>query len=125
DARTEQLKTSIAEHGEAADKLDQRWQAERELVSAITTIRTALYDLVSQPEPDEEKRRAYQAQLVQLEAQLSQVRTSLPLVQTEVNAEVIASIVADWTGIPVGQMLKDDIRAVMELPQRLEARVIG
>ncbi|AJJ20863.1 MULTISPECIES: type VI secretion system ATPase TssH [Yersinia] len=123
--RTQQLLVEIAEHSAAANQLDQRWQAERELVMEITTARAALYELVSEPAPNEEKRQGHQQQLAKLEEQLSQVRSALPLVQTEVNAAVIASIVADWTGIPVGQMLKDDIRAVMELPQRLEERVIG
>lgn len=123
--RPQQLKAAIIEHSAAASELDQRWQAERELVAQITTTRAALYELVSEPAPNEEQRQEHQQQLAKLEEQLSQARRALPLVQTEVNATVIASIVADWTGIPVGQMLKDDIRAVMELPQRLEERVIG
>lgn len=45
--------------------------------------------------------------------------------QAEVNAGIVASIVANWTGIPVGQVLKDDVSAVMELTQRLAERVIG
>ncbi|CNE41304.1 ClpB protein [Yersinia rohdei] len=123
--RPQQLKAAIIEHSAVASELDQRWQAERELVAQITTTRAALYELVSEPAPNEEQRQEHQQQLAKLEEQLSQARRALPLVQTEVNATVIASIVADWTGIPVGQMLKDDIRAVMELPQRLEERVIG
>ncbi|EKN4170738.1 type VI secretion system ATPase TssH [Yersinia enterocolitica] len=125
DDRAALLEATIAQHSEAANKLEQRWQAERELVTAITTTRTALYELVSQPTPDEEKRQQHQQQLAQLEEQLLLIRSAQPLVQAEVNATVIANIVADWTGIQVGQMLKDDIRAVMELPQRLEERVIG
>ncbi|END9091357.1 TPA: type VI secretion system ATPase TssH [Yersinia enterocolitica] len=125
DDRAALLEATIAQHSKAANKLEQRWQAERELVTAITATRTALYELVSQPTPDEEKRQQHQQQLAQLEEQLLLIRSAQPLVQAEVNATVIANIVADWTGIQVGQMLKDDIRAVMELPQRLEERVIG
>ncbi|QKJ05050.1 type VI secretion system ATPase TssH [Yersinia mollaretii] len=125
DERTEQLQTAISQHSEAVTQLDQRWQAERELVAEITATRVALYELVSQPTPDEEKCQEQQQQLARLEEQLSQARSAQPLVQAEVNANVIANIVADWTGIQVGQMLKDDIRAVLELPQRLEERVIG
>nr|WP_208760607.1 type VI secretion system ATPase TssH [Yersinia mollaretii] len=125
DERTEQLQTAISQHSEAVTQLDQRWQAERELVAEITATRVVLYELVSQPTPDEEKCQEQQQQLARLEEQLSQARSAQPLVQAEVNANVIANIVADWTGIQVGQMLKDDIRAVLELPQRLEERVIG
>jgi len=66
-----------------------------------------------------------QTELAELENRLREVRQEQPLVQAEVNAEVIGAIVSDWTGIPVGQMLKDDIRAVLELPQRLAERVTG
>ncbi|STQ45267.1 protein disaggregation chaperone [Ewingella americana] len=123
--RVEALQATLAQHAEAARLLDQRWQAERELVAAINATRAALNALFTQESPEQQACQTLQQQLAQQEEQLAQVRSVLPLVQTEVNATVIADIVAHWTGIPVGQMLKDDIRAVMELPKRLNERVIG
>jgi ATPases with chaperone activity, ATP-binding subunit len=72
-----------------------------------------------------EKVSYLQSRLNELEATLSEIRGEQALVQTEVNASIVAAIVADWTGIPVGQVLKDDVSAVMELPQRLAEKVIG
>ena len=123
--RVEQLQATLAQHAEAARLLDQRWQAERELVAAINATRAALNEVFTQESPEQQACQTLQQQLAEQEEQLAQVRSVLPLVQTEVNATVIADIVAHWTGIPVGQMLKDDIRAVMELPKRLNERVIG
>jgi type VI secretion system protein VasG len=42
-----------------------------------------------------------------------------------VDAAIVAEVVSDWTGIPVGRMLTDTITAVRTLPETLAARVIG
>jgi len=46
-------------------------------------------------------------------------------VRADVDEELVASVVADWTGIPVGRMVKDDVKAVVDLEPRLKARVRG
>ncbi|MFJ3458562.1 type VI secretion system ATPase TssH [Scandinavium goeteborgense] len=111
---------------EALDKtFCARWEREKQVVAAIVAARGALFTAVSQEEEDPDQVAALQLALSDLENQLLLIRQEAPLVQAEVNMGVIASIVADWTGIPVGKMLKDDIRSVLELPERLEERVIG
>jgi type VI secretion system protein VasG len=47
------------------------------------------------------------------------------LVHADVDEAIIASIVSDWTGIPVGRMVQDDVKAILELEPRLRARVRG
>jgi type VI secretion system protein VasG len=42
-----------------------------------------------------------------------------------VDEHVVASVVSDWTGIPIGRMVKDEIKKVLDLPETLEERVIG
>lgn len=123
--RAEVLHHQITERTRKTKALEQRWQHEKELVAAIVAVRQSLHSSESEQPSDAEEVKLQQNKLAELEKDLVTVRGEQPLVQAEVNAEVIAAIVADWTGIPVGQMLKDDIRAVMELPQRLAERVIG
>lgn len=65
------------------------------------------------------------AQLRSLEAQLAELQGESPLVHPEVDENTVASVVADWTGIPVGRMVKDEIKSVLELTQNLERRVLG
>src|SRR5262249_19927937 len=48
-----------------------------------------------------------------------------PLIFPSVDANAIASVVADWTGIPVGKMVKNEIEQVLSLADILERRVIG
>jgi type VI secretion system protein VasG len=47
------------------------------------------------------------------------------LVHADVDESVVASIVSDWTGVPVGKMVQDDLRAILELESHLEKRVRG
>jgi len=42
-----------------------------------------------------------------------------------VDEQAVAAVVGDWTGIPVGRMVKNEIEAVLRLADTLEARVIG
>ena len=60
-----------------------------------------------------------------LEYELAVNQKEAPLVFPQVDEAVVASIVADWTGIPVGRMVTDEVAAVVTLQARLEARVIG
>ena len=56
---------------------------------------------------------------------LSAIPSGDVLVHADVDEAIISSIVSDWTGIPVGRMVKDDVKAILELEPRLRARVRG
>ena len=47
------------------------------------------------------------------------------MIYAYVDEHVVASVVSDWTGIPVGRMVKDDIENVLRLPDILNRRVVG
>lgn len=127
DKRREPIQSAICEHAENAEILDKRWGQECKLVANIIDTRQQLLAATVEGTEllDTEKIAYLQKDLGVLETTLSEISGEHPLVQAEVNANVVASIVANWTGIPVGQVLKDDVRAVMELPQRLAEQVIG
>jgi type VI secretion system protein VasG len=65
------------------------------------------------------------AELKQSQEKLRQFQGESPLVFPSVDANAIASVVADWTGIPVGRMVKNEIEQVLGLADILERRVIG
>jgi type VI secretion system protein VasG len=70
-------------------------------------------------------REALPARLIALERDLLASQQDSPLIFAQVDASVVAAIVADWTGIPVGRMVEDEISAVFSLQSRLDERVIG
>ncbi|PIF78693.1 type VI secretion system protein VasG [Variovorax sp. 54] len=100
-----------------------RWQDELALVRTIHGLRTKKREEAGELSCAEGN--APSAQLVTLEQELAAHQKELPLIFPQVDEAVVASIVADWTGIPVGRMVTDEVAAVVALQSRLEARVIG
>ncbi len=47
------------------------------------------------------------------------------MIYPHVDEHVVASVVSDWTGIPIGRMVKDEIENVQKLPEILNRRVVG
>jgi type VI secretion system protein VasG len=69
----------------------------------------------------EAKRPELRAELDKLKA----IRPEELLVHADVDESLVAAIVGDWTGIPVGKMVKDDVEAILHLEERLRGRVRG
>ncbi|NCC39869.1 MAG: type VI secretion system ATPase TssH [Gammaproteobacteria bacterium] len=74
---------------------------------------------------DDPERADALASLRDLQIELQAVQGERPLILPSVDAQAVASVVADWTGIPVGRMVKNEIQAVLELAETLNKRVIG
>lgn len=66
-----------------------------------------------------------QNSLVELSSKLKSLQGDTPLMQAAVDEQAIAEVIANWTGIPVGKMVSNEIRAVQTLAERLGERVIG
>ena len=121
-----------ATKGEIAGKLaalEARFAEESKLVEEIRAERATLMAGVAAaegaaplPEAEQEKMRA---KLVGLEQQLKKVQGEEPLVSPCVDGQAIAEVIAGWTGIPVGRMVSDEIRGILELKQQLEERIVG
>lgn len=79
-------------------------------------------DAPAQTQPD---RAALLAQLQELQTQIDAVQGEKPLILPSVDAQAVASVVADWTGIPVGRMVKNEVEAVLRLADTLNQRIIG
>jgi type VI secretion system protein VasG len=63
--------------------------------------------------------------LAMKQAELAALQGEAPLVPMQVDGHVVAEIVASWTGIPLGKMVKDEIKTVRNLQATLQERVIG
>jgi len=79
----------------------------------------------AQAPADEAQRPALLAQLKEVQEELSKLQGQSPLIFPTVDNQAIASVVEDWTGIPVGRMVKDEIETVLKLAGTLGQRVIG
>jgi len=94
-----------------------RWQGELALVQRIQALRAEQMEGVPGPSASPELRA--------LEAELADLQGDVPLIFPQVNEAVVAAVLADWTGIPVGRMVTNEVAAVTLLQATLDRRVIG
>ena len=110
-------------------ELETRWEAEKGLVEQIRILRDQIEKthaaLKAKGQTDSPEVAASLRELDARTAELHRLQGESPLVQVCVDAQTIAEVVAGWTGIPVGKMLADEIKTVLNLKAKLEERVIG
>ena len=130
-------------------ELAKRWTAEKELVDQILDLRRQLRGEAGKVEgtasalekaadavvatgtvealvvPEGADRDHLLARLTELQSQLRAHQGERPLVLPTVDHQAVASVVEDWTGIPVGRMVSNEVEAVLKLADSLEKRIIG
>ena len=114
EARLEELEREAATLSDRRATLAARWESEKVLSTQIVEARRAI-------EAGEAEGRDVQA----LAGELRALQGEAPMVPVQVDGHVVAEIVAGWTGIPLGKMVKDEIKTVLNLKPMLEERVIG
>jgi type VI secretion system protein VasG len=95
-----------------------RWLAEKELVARILALRAQLRS-------DDGADREAMTCLRTLQLQLAEQQGETPLILPTVDRQAVAAVVQDWTGIPVGRMVKNEIDNVLRLADTLAQRIIG
>ncbi len=118
DARLKTLADERDIAKKSVDELKARHAAERTLVAEVQALREGLEGGHATPADKSSELKGKLAELAKLQAEQA-------LVPIEVDGSVVASIVAAWTGIPLGKMVKDDLKTVLNMEPLLEARVIG
>jgi type VI secretion system protein VasG len=71
------------------------------------------------------QREEVKSKLKALKEDLEKFQGETPLIAPSVDAQAVSAVVADWTGIPLGRMVKDELKTVLNLANTLEKRVIG
>jgi type VI secretion system protein VasG len=132
-SRQAQLDAALMRERDRLAELQARWETAKSLVTDILALHVQLRGLAGTGDaretgaaPADGPDRALLLQrLATLSAELKAVQGETPLILTSVDAQGIAAVVGDWTGIPVGQMVKNEIEAVLKLADTLGERVIG
>ncbi len=139
---------ALADEQQRLRGLEQRWQAEKALVDELLDLRarlrggnapvegtgSALEAAAAQVDGDAVvasapvqagDRDVLLARLQRVQAELAELQGEAPLILPTVDHQAVAAVVADWTGIPVGRMARNEIDSVLRLPELLGQRVIG
>ncbi|MDR3100572.1 MAG: type VI secretion system ATPase TssH [Paraburkholderia sp.] len=127
DERLAELRAQRDEAAAAVAENEARYVKERELVEQIAALRVRI-DAAREEGASPDLARdaeAARAALPALVEQLHALQGDGPMVPLQVDAHVVAEVVASWTGIPLGRMVKDEIKTVLNLSPLLGERVIG
>ena len=112
--RLEELVQEIAENKSRIATEIEDWKVQKKLVDKVIGLRVE----VDSGQFDE---KVLAAAIAELEA-YQQDRSKISY---EVTAEVVADVIADWTGVPVGNIVKDDAAALLDFNKDLKAWVKG
>jgi type VI secretion system protein VasG len=125
--RDKRIAEDLIRERAALEDIEARWTAESALVERILGLRASLREQAGAVEgaapPAVDP--AQLEQLHQLQRQLSEQQGEAPLILPNVDEQAVASVVGDWTGIPVRRMVRNEAQAVLSLASTLGRRVIG
>ncbi|PZW66893.1 type VI secretion system protein VasG [Pseudomonas sp. URMO17WK12:I1] len=134
-SRRHDSESALAEERSRLAGLEARWSEEKALVDELLATRASLR-AAAEPVDEtsreagaarlsDEEHAALRSKLADLQSRLSALQGEDPLILPTVDYQAVASVVADWTGIPVGRMARNEIETVLKLDAHLKKRIIG
>ncbi len=134
-ARLEALTDELATLNAEVAEMKRHWEAEREAIDAIRTLKEELEQLRTQLEREADLNVAAEiryGRIPELERRIGEATTHLDELQAEkrmlkeeVDAEDIAEVVSKWTGVPVSRLMEAEAAKLIHLEEHLHERVIG
>lgn len=138
-AREANARALLAEEQTRLAELEARWNSEKALVDELLAVRAKLRSAAEAvdntgnpaeatpetPRLTEDERMALKTRVTELQQELNSLQGDHPLILPTVDYQAVASVVADWTGIPVGKMARNEIETVLNLGKHLKKRIIG
>jgi type VI secretion system protein VasG len=135
--REQATQEKLDEEQQRLEQLTARWEEEKALVEELLSIQQQLKgEAIESAEANHtsddqaaERPPANKEELMErlneVKAKLKELQGESPLILPNVDAQAVASVVGDWTGIPVGRMVKNEIETILKLSNTLAKRVIG
>ncbi len=133
DTRIKELKAQIAAIESDLAIFKSRFDEEKGLVSRILELRGELENAGATVDTEKTAKTrtrkktetAGDSELDKTLVRLRELQGESPMVPLQVDGHVVAEIIAAWTGIPLGKMVKNEINTVLNLKPLLQERVIG
>lgn len=122
------LKEQNEQWDKEKDKVNQIHDLQKQIENDFNAKKLSADEQKSDDAPkllSDAERKKILKELLKLMDQLSGIQGDNPLIQVNVDSQAIAEVVANWTGIPVGKMVSDEIESILELGTTLAKRVIG
>ena len=133
--RLDALHGELSELQTQVDTMKSHWEAEREAISAIRTLKEELESLRMAVEREVDLERAAEmryGRIPELERRIDAATAHLDVLQKdnrmlkeEVEEEDIAEVVSKWTGVPISKLLESEMQKLVHLEALLHQRVVG
>ena len=124
--RLKEIEAELGRLNEEVGQLKERWQKEQELAQRLIGMRKELYELKTQGQADVGAKEAeLKKQIERASRELETLQGDSPLVRIEVDPDVVAKVVSDWTGIPLGKVMREQAQNVINLDSNLRERIKG
>jgi type VI secretion system protein VasG len=107
-------------------ELEIRWAREKESAARLRTLRDRLE--AEDPEASGSKRIELAQTRSDLRAEkekLALLQGEQPLLHVNVDGQAVAQVIANWTGIPLGRMLANEVQSILNLQKSMEERIVG
>ena len=136
--RLSKIEKDLANLKEKQTELQMRLNTEKEAISRLRVIKEKIENI--QTEIDRSERDAnlenaarlrygelpaLQKQMKEAEEKLKELQKNGALLKEEVDAEEIAEVVSNWTGIPVSKLMEGEMDKLLHLEDYLHKRVVG
>ncbi len=124
--RENQLQAQLQTTDTMVSELTERWRKEQASAREVIDLRGQLVQSRMGEATDAERSpEEIQADLESAVAELAAIQGETSLVRTEVDPDVVAKVVSDWTGIPLGRVMRDQARSILDLEDNLRKRIKG
>jgi type VI secretion system protein VasG len=120
--RITEIDALVATRREQLTAAEAEYAKEKALVEEILAIRAKLEPATANAA---ETGDAVRADLRSIAATLGEIAPDKRMIHAEVDEQAVASVVSDWTGIPVGKMVADEVETVLKLADILNRRIVG
>lgn len=111
-------------HGERLAAIEQE---ENDLIVALDELETRYGGELKLTEQLLESRQdiSHQSEIQALQQQLNAMQHSNPLLSADVDVRTVANVIADWTGVPLSSLMKDEQTGLLTLENEIGKRVVG
>jgi len=123
--RHKSIEQNLKKLNEELIGLKERWLKEQALAHEVIELRHSLYELKSGEGTDKAKEKKLKEQIDKTFGELQALQGDSPLVKIEVDPDVVSKVVSDWTGIPLGKVMRDEALNVIKLEENLKQRIKG
>ena len=115
-----EIDAKLVEARGRAEALDKHWSHEKTLIQEILDLRSKIAE--ANGETDTEADRAA---LREKAKDLGDLKPDSRMIYPHVDEQAVAAVVSDWTGVPVGRMMADEVETVLNLADILNRRIVG